>query len=345
MKKIKIAHSEIGTLDFIYIIAEIGGNFTDFPTAKKLIDLAKSSGANAVKLQHFTAETLTSKKAMFDMENTGKVSQYELFKKYELSEVLSREIFRYCVEAEVDIFSTPAHSTDVDFLETLNVCAHKIGSDDAVNIPLLKYVAKTNKPIILSSGMCTISEVQRSVDAILEEGNDQILLLHCTTNYPAHPESINLKAMATMQNQFPNIPVGYSDHTIGIDACYTAAVMGAKILEYHFTYDKNAEGPDHMLSKDPQEATELIKKVRLLPTMMGDGIKRPMPSEMNTRYNNRKSLILTQNIRKGEKISSKNVSIKRPGYGIACEHYYSVLGKTASRDLTSENVLMWEDIV
>ena len=317
MKEVVIGKNKIGSKDFVYIIAEIGGNFSDL---------------------------LTTKKAVFEMENTGKVLQYDIFKKYEVDETLTKEIFSYCSSMGIDIFSTPSHRTDVDLLEKFNVCAHKIGSDDAVNIPFLKYIARTNKPIILSTGMCTLTEVQRSVDAILEEGNDQLVLLHCTTNYPTHPESVNLNAMLTMQRQFPSIPVGYSDHTIGIDTCYAAAVLGAKVLEFHFTYDKNAEGPDHILSKEPSETAELIKKVRLLPTLLGDGMKRPAATEMNTRRNNRKSIVLIDDIPKGEKISERNIEIKRPGYGIPCEHFYSVLGKTASRNLSKDEVLNWEDI-
>ena len=172
MKEVNIQNQWIGGNNPVYMIAEIGGNFQDFPTAVKLIDLAQKAGVNAVKLQHYRADTITSEKAIFDMENTGVVSQYELFKKYELSEDLTTEVFSYCCEKQITVFSTPSHRTDVDLLEKFDVPAYKIGSDDAVNKPFLKYVAKIGKPILLSTGMCTMSEVQRSVDAIIEEGND-----------------------------------------------------------------------------------------------------------------------------------------------------------------------------
>ncbi|MCK4828170.1 N-acetylneuraminate synthase family protein, partial [bacterium] len=174
------------------MIAEIVGNFQDFPTAVKLEFLFLRIHLNAVKLQNYSANTITSKKAVFEMENTGVVSQHELFKKYELSDELTTEVFAYCKEKQITAFSTPSHHTDVDLLEKLDVPAFKIGSDDAVNTPFLKYVAKLGKPILLSTGMCTMSEVQHSVDAILEEGNDQIILFHCVTNYPTHIESVNL---------------------------------------------------------------------------------------------------------------------------------------------------------
>ncbi|MDA3788856.1 MAG: N-acetylneuraminate synthase family protein [Desulfobacula sp.] len=343
MKEVKIENQWIGGDNPVYIVAEIGGNFRDFQTAVKLIDLARKAGVNAVKFQHYRADTITSKKAIFEMDNTGVVSQYDIFKKYELSEELTADIFSYCRENKITAFSTPSHPTDVDLLEKFDVPAYKIGSDDAVNIPFLKYVAKIGKPILLSTGMCTMSEVQRSVDAILEEGNDQIILFHCTTNYPTHFESVNLRAMQSMQSSF-NFPVGYSDHTLGIDICYAASVLGASTVEFHFTYDKNAEGPDHMLSKDYEETEALVEKVRKLPLLLGDGIKRPAATEMNTRRNNRKSLVLTRNIKAGEKITTKNMDIKRPGYGISSEYYYNVLGKTVIQNIDADNVLSWEDI-
>jgi len=343
MAKINIGGQWIGNNNPVYIIAEIGGNFQDLSTAIRLIDLAREAGVDAVKFQHFRADTITSKKAIFEMENTGIVSQYELFKKYELSENLTKEIFSYCREKQITAFSTPSHQMDVDLLEKFNVPAYKIGSDDAINIPFLKYVARIGKPVLLSTGMCTMSEVQHSVDAILEEGNNQIILFHCVTNYPAHIEAVNLRAMKSMQECF-NFPVGYSDHTLGIDTCYAAAVLGASILEFHFTYDKEAEGPDHMLSKDYAEVVALVKKVKELPVLLGDGVKRPAETEMNTKRNNRKSLVLTKVIKVNEKITSQNIEIKRPGYGISCKHYYNVLGKTANRNLDADDVLTWDDI-
>lgn len=343
MKTVMLAGTPIAPGAAPYLIAEIGGNFTTTQDALRLIDLVAESGCQAVKLQTFRAETLTSRTAMFDMENTGKASQWDHFRKYEVDEAVHREIFDHARQRGLFVFSTPSHYTDVDLLERLGVGAHKIGSDDAVNIPLLKYVARTGKPVLLSTGMCSLSEVRRSVDAILEEGNDQIVLFHCTTSYPTHPEAVNLLAMVAMQQEF-GLPVGYSDHTLGIDVCYTAAVLGAPVLEFHFTHDRNADGPDHMLSKTAAEVSELRRRLQLLPVILGDGVKRPMPSEMVTRRNNRKSLVLTADIAAGGKISPANVDIKRPGHGIPCEHYWTVMGKTASRDLTADQVLSWDDL-
>lgn len=233
----------------IYIIADIGGNFITFEQARELIDAAVACGVDAVKRQTYTAERISIKQAIFDMENTGIVSQYDLFKKYEIDEALHRQVFDYIKSKGLDWFSTPSHEADADLLEKLGVSAFKVGSDDAVNIPFLKYLARKGKLIILSTGMCTMEEVKELVATILGEGNSQLALLHAVTSYPTHPEHVNLLAMKRMMEEF-NLPVGYSDHTIGTVACVAAAAMGAVILEKHFATDKNADGPDHIVSAD-----------------------------------------------------------------------------------------------
>lgn len=329
--------------DRCYIIAEIGGNFRTFDQAKKLIDEAHDCGVDAIKLQTYHADTLSSKKAIFDMENTGTVSQYDLFKKYEISKKMHREVFHYIDSLGIDWFSTPTHETDVDLLEDLGVDVYKIGSDDAVNIPLLKYTAGKKKPILLSTGMCTLQEVRDSVSAILEEGNDQIILLHCITSYPTHPEHVNLFAMQTLMREFTGFEVGYSDHTIGTTACICAAAIGARVLEKHFTYDKNAEGPDHMLSADPIEMKEIVDKVREFEIMRGNGIKRPADSEKITKTNNRKSVVMVRSVRKDKYITRDDIAVKRPGYGIEPKYFDQIPGKRANKELNKEDVLMRGD--
>jgi sialic acid synthase SpsE len=327
-----------------YIIAEIGGNFTTFDRAKTLIDAAVACNVDAVKLQTYRADTVSSRKAMFDMENTGVISQHELFQKYEISKDLHDEVFRYAESTGLDWFSTPAHESDVDILEDLGVGAHKIGSDDAVNIPFLRYVARTNKPILLSTGMCTMEEVRESVSAILEEGNDKLVLLHAITSYPTHPENVNLRAMQSLMREFPELDIGYSDHTLGTTACICAVAMGACVIEKHFTYDKHAEGPDHMLSADPAEMKSIVDATREFEIMRGNGIKRPANSEKTTRINNRKSIVLTRPISAGEPITFAHLSIKRPGYGIAPKHYEQLVGRVVRKDLAADDVLVWEDL-
>ncbi len=331
--------------DRCYIIAEIGGNFITFEQAKKLVDAAAECGVDAVKLQTYRAKTLSSKQAMFDMENTGVVSQFDLFQKYEIDEALHHQVFDYAQSKTLDWFSSPSHETDVDMLERCSVGVHKIGSDDAVNIPFLRYVARTKKPIILSTGMCTLDEVRASVEAILAEGNKQLILLHAITSYPTHPDNVNLKAMQTMMEAFPDLDIGYSDHTLTPVACLAAVAMGARVIERHFTHDKNADGPDHRLSSDPAEMKWLVDAVRSFEVMRGDGIKRPAESEKITRINNRKSVVLAKAAKAGESLTKEQLAIKRPGYGIEPRDFDKLIGRTLSRDMSEDDVIKWEDLI
>ena len=329
--------------DKCYIIAEIGGNFTDLEIAKRLIDDACESGADAVKLQTYRAHTIASKQAIFDMENTGVVSQSEYFKKFEISEDLHREVFSYAKQKGLDIFSTPSHVTDIEMLERLNVDVYKIGADDVTNIPFLKEIARLQKPILLSTGMCTLDEIRQAVNAIVEEGNDDIVIMHVVSLYPTAARFVNLKAIETLKREFPEFIIGYSDHTLGVDSCIFAAVMGAKVVEKHFTYDKKADGPDHMLSATKDEMKYLVDKVRLFEEMLGNGIKRPMGDEVKNRSNNRKSIVTTKMIKKGEVLSKDNLDIKRPGSGISPTFLHTILGKRATRDLESDVLLEYKD--
>lgn len=325
-----------------YIIAEIGGNFTSFDEARTLIDAAVAVGVDAIKLQTYKADTVASRNAVFDMENTGVVSQHELFRRYEIDLDLHKAIFDYTASRDLDWFSTPSHEADVDMLESLGVGAHKIGSDDAVNLPFLRYVARTGKPIVLSTGMCTMEEVRESVAAIRSEGVRQLILLHAVTSYPTHPEHVNLGAMQAMMREFPDLAVGYSDHTIGTTACICAAAMGATVLEKHFTWDKDAPGPDHILSADPQEMLAIVGAVRSFEVMRGDGVKRPAASETTTRINNRKSVVMARGAAAGEPLTAEHLAVKRPGYGIEPKHLQDVIGRRLRETLQADDVLTWD---
>ncbi|MDA9723196.1 N-acetylneuraminate synthase family protein [Candidatus Pelagibacter sp.] len=326
-----------------FIIAEIGGNFTNFKQAKKLIDLAKKAKVDAVKLQTFNADTLASKKAIFDMKNTGKISQYKLFKKLQIDQKLHNRIFQYCRKIKFECFSTPAHPDDVDMLEKFNVKYHKIGSDDAINIPLLRYVAKTKKKIILSTGMCKLSEIRNSVKNILRF-NKNLSILHCVSDYPAKENEINLRAISTLKKEFPKIKVGYSDHTIGPLASLCAVACGAEIIEKHFTYNKNLKGPDHMLSLDFTEMKWLVKSIRKFELMRGNGNKVPTKSEIKNSKNNRKSIVVLDKIKKGDKFSKKNLGVKRPGNGIKPEFIYKIFSKRSRKNLKYDEILKWSDV-
>jgi sialic acid synthase SpsE len=330
--------------DRCYVIAEIGGNFTTFEEARGLIDAAVQSGVDAVKLQTYRAETVASRVAVFDMENTGVTSQFELFQKYQIDAQLHRDIFAYAESRDLDWFSTPSHETDVDFLEQCGVGAYKIGSDDAANLPFLRHVARIGKPVILSTGMCTLQEVQEAVDAITAEGNKQLIILHAITSYPTHPDNVNLKAIQTLIKEFPQFDIGYSDHTLTPVASLCAAAMGARVVERHFTLDKQADGPDHRLSTDPVEMRWLVDAIRSLEVMRGDGIKQPAASEATTRINNRKSIVLDHDVAAGHRLTLSDLAIKRPGTGIAPKHLDQMIGRTLVRAMTSDAVLQWDDL-
>lgn len=327
-----------------YVIAEIGGNFTTFEEAQKLIDLAKEANVDAVKLQTYKADTIVTKTAKFDLDNVGEMVQHELFEKYQIDFELHQQVFNYIESKGLDWFSTPSHKTDVDMLEELKVSAHKLGADDATNLPFIKYVASKNKPILLSSGMCTLQEVRDMVNACLEVGNDNIILFHTVSNYPTYPEQVNLRAMQTLKKEFPYLKVGFSDHTIGSTACFAAACMGADVVEKHFTYDKNAEGPDHQLSANPQEMKEIVEKIREFEIMRGTDAKKPVGKEITNRVKNRKSLVSIKPIKKGEIFTVDNIDIKRPGHGIAPKYFEEILGKYAKEDIEDDKVLDWKYI-
>ena len=331
-------------VDRCYIIAEIGGNFTTFLEAKRLIDEAYGCGVDAVKLQTYRADTIASTKAIFDMENTGVVSQHELFQKYEVNEALHHDVFKYAESKGLDWFSTPSHETDVELLEKCGVGAYKIGSDDAVNIPFLRYVARTGKPLLLSTGMCTLEEVRESVAAILAEGNEKLILLHAITSYPTHAANVNLAAMQTLMQAFPQLDLGFSDHTQSPIACLCAVAMGARVIEKHFTYDKGADGPDHVLSADPVEMKWLVEAVRNFEIMRGTGIKRPADSEKITRRNNRKSVVLNRSVKAGERLSENDIAVKRPGYGIDPKYFDQIAGRSVATDMEKDSVLNWSDL-
>lgn len=329
--------------EYIYIIAEIGGNFINFEQAKKLIDLAALARVDCIKLQTYRAETVSNKKAMFDMENTGTISQQEYFKKFELSEELHKQVIDYIISKNLDWFSTPSHRTDLDMLIELGMRAIKIGADDATNIPFIKYCAKSDLSIWLSTGLCTLDEVKEAVHTIQAEGNNSIYLFHTVSIYPTHPEDVNLLAIKTLQKAFPDIPIGLSDHSQGTLATICAVAMGAKMVERHFTYDKNADGPDHMLSSDFDEMKYLVDSIRTFEIMKGSGIKEPVGVEVQNRINNRKSIVTTKDIKKGDIFTMDNIDIKRPGSGIEPKYFETILGKTAKNDIETDELLARDD--
>lgn len=345
MKKIRIGNKAIGEGEPTFIIAEIGYNFNTLDEALRSIDAAIDCSVDAVKLQTFRADMVTTRDIDFPKE-AGGTSQYEEFKRYELSEEWHRAIFKYAREKGIIAFSTPAHQTDVELLERLEVPLYKVGSDDCTNLPFLKYIAEIGKPMIVSTGMANLAEVVEAVETILSTGNKQLVILHTVSNYPIKDmEQVNLRAIQTLRQAFNNeILVGYSDHTISLTIPVAAVTLGACVYERHFTIDKNLDAPDAFLSADPAEMKAIVKAIREAERALGDGIKGPASSEKDMRRDTRKSIIARRNIRKGEKITADKVIIKRPGYGIEPKHLNIVIGRKASVDIKEDEVITWDKV-
>jgi len=345
VEKIRIGDKTIGIGEPVFIIAEIGYNFNTLDEAFRSIDAAIDCGVDAVKFQTFKANTVTTRNIYFPKE-AGGASQYEEFKRYELSEEWHRKLFKYADEKNVIAFSTPSHQTDVELLERLAVRLYKTGSDDCTNLPFLRFVAGTGKPMIISTGMSDLTEVVEAVETILSTGNKQLVLLHTVSNYPIEDiGQLNLRAIQTLQRTFNNeILVGYSDHTTSLTIPMAAVALGACVYERHFTIDKNLDAPDAFLSADPDEMRAVVKAIRETEKALGDGIKQPASSEIDMRRDTRKSIIARVNIPKGEEITAVNVIIKRPGYGIEPKHLGIVLGRKATVDISEDEVITWDKV-
>ena len=324
------------------IIAEIGVNHNgNVDTAKKMIEVAKDCGADIVKFQTFNTDALTSKfakMAEYQKKNMGKEkSQKDMLKSLALSYDDFRELADYCKKVGIMFLSTPFDIGSVHFLNSLQDI-WKIPSGEITNYPYLVEIAKTKKKIILSTGMCTMDEVEASLKVLKDNGATDITLLHCTTDYPAPLESVNLKAMLTLKEKF-GCPIGYSDHTKGIEVSVAAVAMGAEVIEKHFTLDRNMPGPDHKASLEPNELKELVDAIRNVEKALGDGNKKPTESELQNRNVARKSIVALKPIKKGELLSEDNLTTKRPGNGISPMRWNEIIGTHARRDYEEDELI------
>jgi len=299
-----------------------------------------------VKFQTFKAENLVTKKAPkadYQKETTGYGNQYEMLKKLELSYDDHVLLKKYCADKGVMFISTPFDFESVDLLVKLDIPLYKVSSGDLTNIPLLKYIARLDKPMIVSTGMANLGEVELAIEAINKTGNDKIILLHCTSNYPTEYEDVNLNAMITLKNAF-NLPIGYSDHTKGIEVPIAAVAMGAKVIEKHFTLDKEMDGPDHRASLNPKEFKQMVDSIRKIEKAFGDGIKRCNNNEESTKRVARKSIVAKVNIEKGQIISYENVTFKRPANGISPIFIDDFIGKKAVCNINIDDFITFNNI-
>jgi len=325
-----------------YIIAEAGVNHNgSFDLACRLVDAAKEAGADCVKFQTFKTEKLVSRfagKAEYQKETTGDGSQEEMLKKLELSYDEFVKLKQYCDEKEICFLSTPFDGESIAFLETLDLPFWKIPSGEVTNYPYLAALAKTGKPVIMSTGMCDLKDIEAAIRVLRENGTKEIRLLHCNTEYPTPYEDVNLKAMQTMRDAF-GLEVGYSDHTRGIEIPIAAAALGATVIEKHFTLDRNMEGPDHKSSLEPDEFARMVSSIRNIEKAMGSGEKTPSASESKNITVARKSIVAKRKIRSGEFLSEENITVKRPGSGISPMEWTKVIGTRAVRDFEEDELI------
>ena len=332
----------------ITIIAEAGVNHNgSMELAKKMVEKAKEAGADYIKFQTFQPEKLVSKyadKAEYQKKTTGsEESQLEMLKKLALTQEDFRELKEYCEQVGIGFISTPFDMDSIDFLEGLDMDFWKIPSGEITNLPYLIKIAQTGRPIVMSTGMCLMEEIEDAITWLKKSGVGEITLLHCNTQYPTPMEDVNLNAMQSLKRQF-HLSVGYSDHTQGIEVPIAAAALGATVIEKHFTLDRTMEGPDHAASLAPEDLATMVHAIRNIEKALGSGEKGVSPSEIANRAVARKSIVAAGIIRKGELFTEDNLAIKRPGDGISPMRWFEVLGKTAKRDYLDDELIDKEEL-
>lgn len=335
MVTIKINNREIGQNKKTYFIAEAGLNHNgDINIAKKLVDKAFESGADAIKFQTYKSEEFLAESSEY----------FKFFKNVELSYDEFKEISDYARSKNITFFSAPFDIPSADFLNKIDVPCFKIASSDITNMPLIRHIAKMKKPMIISTGIGTIHEIEDAINWCFLEGNNQLILLHCVANYPALPDETNLSVINALKTKF-NLPVGYSDNGESTLVDLSAVCFGANVIEKHFTIDKKLEGPDHSFSIDPDGLKNLILQIRSIEQMHGNGIKTPQQSELSNKQAIRKSITAKKDIEKDENFSQNNLSIKRPSGGIEPKYWDIVLDRKSNKFIKKDTLIHWNDVL
>lgn len=327
-----------------FIIAEAGVNHNgSINIAKKLIDAAHDAGADAVKFQTFKADSIVTKsapKAEYQKKSSKDTSQYEMIRKLELSPDEFRELSDYADDKGVMFLSSPFDEESIDLLDEIGLPAFKLGSGEITNLPLIKYLVSKGKPLILSTGMASLCEIEKAVK--ISKGID-LVLMYCVTNYPASVDEIDLNIMETLENTF-KLPVGFSDHTMGIELSVAAVALGARVIEKHFTLDKNSEGPDHKASLEPDELKLMIDSIRNVEKAMGNGVKELSKDELSIKKMARKSIMASRDIEKGETLKKHMLSIKRPETGIYPKYLDQIIGKEINKSIKKDEPIKWDNL-
>ncbi len=322
------------------VIAELGGKYGSMEILEESIRVAAAAGTDLIKFQTFRAETIAAPGATFTFDDGSVVSQHDFFKAAELTEEDHARIDEICREVGVGWLSTPSHPDDVALLERFDPIAYKTGSDDLTNLPFLRHIAERGRPMIVSTGMCTLAEVAAAVETILGTGNDQLILLHCVVSYPSRIEDANLRTIETLRRAF-GVPIGLSDHTTDEFTSVLATTLGACVIEKHFTLDYDLKLPDHQASLDPPRWRKLVERVRAVGPAMGDGVKRVLGTEEKWRKAARKSLFVARDIAPGECITADDIAIRRPADGIHPHHLDLVVGRAARTRIEAGTLLDW----
>lgn len=349
MKTITLGEVEIGPGRPPFIIAEVGSNHNgDMNLCRQLIDAAASAGAHAVKFQSWTETSLIAEEEYTNnTEYSDKKKHFgtlrEMVTAYQFTASQHAEANAYCRERGIAFCSTPFSVEEVDLLESLSVPFFKIASMDVVHLPLLKYVARKKRPVVVSTGMATLAEIERAVETIRAEGNDEIVLLHCVSIYPPEYDTLHLRNMAILEQAF-DVPVGFSDHTLGTAIPLAAIALGACIIEKHFTLDQDMAGWDHAISADPEQLRTIVAEGRNIFTALGRNGKVVGAAEMEKRKKFRRSLVVRRKLERGYMLTEADLDAKRPGTGIAPDELAYVVGRRLSADLATDQVLRWEHL-
>ena len=336
------------TFSEVYLIAEIGVNHNgDMNLAKKMIEAAKGSGANAVKFQTFSADLLVSPETqkVEYQKKSGPYSEthYEMIKKLEMSKDDHYELFNFCGEVGIDFISTPYDLDSAKFLDKLGVKYFKTASADIIDIPLLKYIASTGRPTIIATGMASLGEIEKAVEIFKNCNNLNFVLLHCVSNYPCSNKSLNMKVMNTLENSF-DCPAGFSDHSVGFLASAIAVSLGARVIEKHFTLDKMLQGPDHMASSTPDEFYELSSIIRETEIILGSSIKKIQDEEIEMSKVSRKNLVASREIKVGEVIKISDLALMRTDGGISATLMDSIIGRRATENILRNQKMSWSSL-
>jgi N,N'-diacetyllegionaminate synthase len=348
MSKVRIGNRIVGENHPVFIIAEAGVNHDgDINRAIELVDMAAEAGADAVKFQNFKAENIVTKKvekAKYQKETTGaNGSQYEMLKKLELKGSDCKRLAEHAKKKNIVFLSTPYDEQSVDLLDEIGVQAFKVASAEIINSQLLRCMASKAKPIILSTGMANLGEIEEGLSTIKDQGIKEVVLLHCITSYPARIEEMNLMVMETLKRAF-NVPVGLSDHTIGLTIPIAAVALGACMIEKHFTLDKKLSGPDHRASLEPHELKEMVKTIRDVEKAIGDGIKKPTQDEEKIKRVMRRRIVAQADIEKDTVIIDRMLTTKRVGSGLEPKYIPRIIGRKALMNIKQDEAITWEQI-